>query len=214
MATPRKWSNVAVAMESARAAAKVITAITKASTGVVSSTAHGYSNGDYVLLVVQGMFQLTGRVFRVAGQTTDTFQLEGEDTTAYETFVSGNAYKLTFGTSIATMTTISSSGGEISPIDVTTIHDLSAQEIDGLASALSYSFENIWDVSDAGLLAMNAAYKAQAEKAFRFTFGTGGQIMVFHGSCGATLAPGGAAQGLVTTAATIRARGTPTYYAS
>lgn len=214
MATPRKWSNVAVAMESARAAAKAIQTISKANPGVVGSTAHGYTNGDFVLLIVQGMFQVTGRVFRVAGQTTDSYQLEGEDTTDYETFSSGNAYKLTFGTSIATMTTVSASGGDIAPIDVTTIHDLSAQEIDGLAAALSYSFDNIWDVSDVGLRAMNAAYKAQAEKAFRFTFGTGGQIMLFNGSCGATLAPGGSAQGLVTTAATIRARGTPTYYAS
>lgn len=214
MATPRKWSKVAVAMESARAAAKAITAISKANPGVCTSTAHGYTNGDYIFLDAQGMTEVHLRVFRVAGVTSDTFQLEGEDTTLYADFSSGNAYKLTFGVSITTMTTVSSSGGEISPIPTTTIHDETQTEMDGVASALSYSFDNIWDVSDAGLKAMNAAYKSQSQKAFRFTFGTGGQIMAFAGSCGATIAPGGQAQGLVTTPSTIRVRGTPTYYAS
>jgi hypothetical protein len=46
------WSNVGIAIQSALAAAKTITAITKANPGVASSTTHGYSNGDYVLLTI------------------------------------------------------------------------------------------------------------------------------------------------------------------
>ena len=65
MAIITKWSNVAVSVQSAIAATKTITAITKASPGVVSSTAHGYSNGDYVLLTISGMYQLNYRVMRV-----------------------------------------------------------------------------------------------------------------------------------------------------
>ena len=214
MATPKKWSNVAVAMESARAAAKSITGISKASPGVVSSTAHGYTNGDYVLLVVQGMYQVNGRVFRVAGSATDSFSLEGENTTNYDTFTSGNAYKITFGTSIGTITSVSQSGGDFDFIDTTTIHGNQRSQIPGAASPLSYTFDNIWDPSDAGLLALKAAYDAQTDKCFRFTFGTGGSIAAFNGFCGASLAPGGSAQGLVTTSTTITAFGSPTYYAS
>jgi hypothetical protein len=87
MATARKWSNVAIAMQSALAAAKTITAITKANPGVATSPAHGYSAGTYLLLTVAGMFQLDQRVVRVASPATDTFQLEGIDTTNFDTFV-------------------------------------------------------------------------------------------------------------------------------
>ena len=84
----------------------------------------------------------------------------------------------------------------------------------GLPNPSSFSFDNIWDVSDAGLKAMKAAGDAQAKRAFKFTFGTGGQIMVFTGYVGATLLPAGQAQGLVTTQSVITMNGSPTYYAS
>lgn len=214
MATARKWSNIQIAMQSALAAAKTITGITKASTGVVTSAAHGYSNGDYVFLSIQGMHQLNDRVARVASVATDTFQLEGIDTTLFDTFTSGTAEKITFGTSISTATSVSSSGGGFDMIDITTIHDNSKKEMPGLPAASTFSFDNIWDVADAGLLAMKTASDAQAKRAFKFTFGSGGQIMVFAGYVGATLLPAGNAQDKVTTSTTITMQGSPSYYAS
>lgn len=214
MTTARKWSNVAVAVQSALAAAKTITAITKASPGVVSSTAHGYSNGDYVLLSVQGMFQVNNKVARVAGVTTDTFQLESVDTTDFDTFGSGTAQKITFGTSVTSATSLTASGGDFDFIDTTVIHDNAKTQIPGLPNPLAYSFENIWDISDAGQIAMKAASDAQDMRAFKFTFGTGGPIMVFAGYVGFSGAPTGQAQQLITTPAVITAYGTPSYYAS
>ena len=111
MATTTKWSNVAVAMQSALAAADTITGITKASPGVVTSASHGLANGDYVFLSVQGMHQLNDRVVRVANVAANTFELEGVDTTLFDTFSSGTAELITFGTSITTAASISSSGG-------------------------------------------------------------------------------------------------------
>ena len=214
MTTARKWSNVAVAIQSALAAAKTITAITKASPGVVSSTAHGYSNGDYVLLSVQGMFQVNNKVARVAGVTTDTFQLESVDTTDFDTFGSGTAQKITFGTSVTSATSLTASGGDFDFIDTTVIHDNAKTQMPGLPNPLAYSFENIWDISDAGQIAMKAASDAQDMRAFKFTFGTGGPIMVFAGYVGFSGAPTGQAQQLITTPAVITAYGTPSYYAS
>jgi hypothetical protein len=214
MATPRKWSNVAIAMQSALAAAKTITAVTKANPGVASSTAHGYSNGDFVVLAIQGMHQLNDRVCRVAGVTADTFQLEGIDTTLFDTFASGTAEKITFGTSVTTATTISSSNASFDMIDTTTIHGNAKTQMPGLPNAATYTMDNIWDVSDAGLLAMKSASDAQAKRAFKFTFGTGGQIGVFLGYVGANLLPGGQAQQLVTTQTVITMNGSPSYYAS
>ncbi len=67
MTTITKWSDVAIAVQSALAAADTISAITKANPGVASSTAHGMLDGAYAKLTISGMHQLDGRVVRVAG---------------------------------------------------------------------------------------------------------------------------------------------------
>jgi Phage tail tube protein, TTP len=214
MATVRKWANVAVVFQSALAAADTITGITKANPGVATATTHGFVNGDFVLLTVQGMYQVDGKVVRVANKTTDTFELEGINTTSYETFSSGTAELITFGNSITTATSMSASGGDFDFIDTTTIHMNRKTQIPGLSNPETYTFDNLWDIADAGQVAMKAASDAQAQRAFKFTFGTGGPIMVFTGYVGFTGAPGGNAQDKVTSSASITAFGTPTYYSS
>lgn len=213
MSSAKKWSNVAVAMESALGADITITAISKAAEGVVTAS-NSLANGDFVKLTVQGMFQLNGRVARVKTVSGTGFTLEGVDTTLFDTFTSGTANKITFGTSITTATTLTASGGDYDFIDTTTIHIANKTQVPGVASAASYTFDNIWDVTDAGLLAMKLAGDAQAQRAFKFTFGTGGQIMVFAGYVAANLLPRGSAQQLVTTPSVITMFGSPTYYAS
>ena len=69
---------------------KNITAITKANPAVVTSASHGFSNGDHVWInSVGGMTRLNGRRFVVANQTTNTFELTGENSTSYDTYTSG-----------------------------------------------------------------------------------------------------------------------------
>lgn len=210
----KKWANVGVAMQSALAATKTITAITKASPAVVTSTAHGYANGNYVLLSIQGMSQLDNKVVRVANQTANTFEAEGVDSTLFDTFSTGTAALITFGTTITSATSMSATGGDFDFIDTTTIHSNVKTQIPGLANPITYTFDNLWDVSDAAQLAMKSATDSQAQRAFRFTFGTGGPIMLFSGYVGFTGAPTGNAQDKVTSPAVITAFGTPTYYAS
>lgn len=209
------WKNVSVAVQSAIAATKTITAITKASPAVCSATANGYSNGDYVLVLAQGMHQVNGRVFRVTSAATDTFALEGCDSTLFDTFSSGTAQKLTFGTSVTTALDWSSTGGGFNMIDTTTIHAGQKSEIPGLPNSMSFSFNSIWDPSDAGLVALKTASDSQAQRAVKLTFGTGGAIVVFNGYVGCSMAPGGSAQDKVTTPVTISSTGaTPTAYSS
>jgi hypothetical protein len=214
MATVTKWSNVAVAMQSALAAADTISAITKANPGVATATAHGFSNGDYVYLTINGMHQLNERVVRVANVAANTFELEGVDTTLFDTFTSGTAEAITFGTSITTATTVSNDGGGFDFIDTTTIHVNARTQTPGLSNAITYSMDHIWDPADAGQIAMKSASDAQARRAFKFTFGTGGKIMVFAGYVGFNGAPGGSAQDKITTPSVVTSNGKPTYYAS
>ena len=74
---------------------KTITGITKANPGVVTSTAHGFSNGDTVVISgVVGMTQVNGKRFKVANVATNTFELQDIDgnnvnTSSYTTYSSG-----------------------------------------------------------------------------------------------------------------------------
>ncbi|UOA08327.1 phage tail tube protein [Methylobacter sp. S3L5C] len=216
----KKMSNVAVAMQSALGISKSITVISKAAPGIVTCT-HDFVNGDYVVLAVQGMSQLQGRVFRVVAiATTVSFQLEdvgtgvGISTLLFDTFTSGSAQKITFGTSITTMAEVTLTGGEFSKLDTTTIHTSLKSEIPGSASPISMDVKHLWDVADAGQLALKAASDSQILTAFKFTFGVGGTVMVFTGYVGHTGVPAGAAQEVLKTSSNISAAGLPTYYAS
>ncbi|MBP8788619.1 MAG: hypothetical protein KBH41_14335 [Azonexus sp.] len=214
MAIITKWSNVAVSVQSAIAATVSLSAITKASPGVVTTgSAHGYTNGDYVLMTVSGMYQLNYRVFRISAASGSTFTLEGEDTTNYSTFVSGTSQKLTFGTTLATLTNINASGGDFSFIDTTTIHDSIKTQVPGLPNPSTYSFESFWDPSDAGLIALKSASDAQAQRATLFSFANG-QKFVFNGYVGCSLSPTGSAQDLIKTNVVFTALGGPKSYAS
>lgn len=73
-----------------------ISGVTQASPGVVTATAHGYSDDDEVYIAaVAGMTELNGRMFIVDNATTDTFTLvdkysgEAVDTSAYAAYSSG-----------------------------------------------------------------------------------------------------------------------------
>lgn len=214
MAVITKWSNVAVSVQSAIAAAVAISGITKASPGVVTTgSAHGFSNGDYVLMTINGMYQLNYRVFRISAASGSVFTLEGEDTTNYGTFVSGSVQKLTLGTSLATLTNVNASGGDFDFIQTTTIHDSIKTQIPGLPNPSTYSFESFWDPSDAGLIALKSASDSQAQRAILFSFANG-QKFVFNGYVGCSLSPTGSAQDLIKTSVVFTALGGPKAYAS
>ncbi len=74
---------------------KTITGITQANPGVVTATAHGFTNGQLVYISgVGGMTQVNNLVFTVAGATSNTFQLSGVNTTSYTAYTSGGTAAL------------------------------------------------------------------------------------------------------------------------
>lgn len=213
MANAILWTNVQVSIQSAIAAADTITGITKANPGVVTATGHGWANGDYVYYNVEGMYQLDERIVRVDNVTANTAELEGLDTTNFETFSSGAGQVVTFGTSVTTAVGISGSGGDFEFADVTTIHDAARKQIPSFSSALTFTFDMIFDPADAALAALKAASDLKAKRAMKITWSTGA-IMVLNGYVGASLTPTGSAGELVKTSVVFTAFGSPTYYAS
>lgn len=218
MATVNVWSGVAVAMQSALGADKTITAVALGATATITAT-HDFSAGDYVVFDVVGTYQLNNKVYRVESvSTTVSFVIEDTDGTSVDTtdwtaFTSGTCNKVTFGTSISTMTDLNVSGGEADSIDTTTVHDNEKSEIPGAKNPISMSFGNLWDPSDPGLIALKAADDAATKRAFKITFKTG-VIAVFNGYVSYSGAPTGSAQDKVVSPGTIKIAKTPTYYAS
>lgn len=96
-------------------AAKTITAITNANPGAVTSTAHGYANGD-IALIGSGWSALNDAPVRVAGQTTNAWNLEGIDTTSTTRFPAGagagTSRKVLTWAALSQVLDPSTSGGE------------------------------------------------------------------------------------------------------
>jgi hypothetical protein len=77
----------------------VISGITQANPAVVSATAHGFSNGDKVIITeVVGMTEvnfdgLLANVYTVASATTNTFALSGVNSSGYTAYSSGGVVR-------------------------------------------------------------------------------------------------------------------------
>lgn len=218
MATKNLWSGVTIAVQSALATAVTVGAggITKANPAVMTYTGTDPSNADYLYLSsFLGMTQLDERVVRGANVNTaaDTIELEGVDSTLFDTMVSGNAQVITFGTTLNIVTGMAGSGGEFEFIDATLISDTVRSRIPGVASPISLDLTCIWDPSDTGLLALKTASDSKAKRAIRVSF-AGGAKFLFVGYIGCTILPQGNAQELVTTRVQIEGQGRATAYST
>lgn len=216
MANPIFWTNIGIDVQTALASAVSVTAISKASVGVVTYTGAVHpANGDYFNLTSQGMHQVNDRIFRVANVNTvaKTFELEGEDTTTYDTFLGGSYQIITFGASFSSVQTIQPSGGEYEEADITTVHDTVRKSVPTIAQPFNLAMTNYFDLTDPGFAECNKAYKSKTKRAFRLRFGVGAKILL-TGYVGAAGVPTGQAQGVVQTPVSIKAQNLPTVYAT
>lgn len=206
--TIRTNSGLKLYMESAIAAAKTISAITKAAPGVFTSAAHGYANGDVILLELQGMVEIHGYLAKVVSVATDTFQVAGIDgttgidTTLFSAFSAGTAKKVTLGTTITGVQDFSFGGGEIKTTDTTTVNDVVDTQIVVGATAQACDMTMQWDPSAAAQVAMLNAFKTRANKGFKCVWPDGANVL-WYGTVGYTGAPGGGKQGVTTSPAKI-----------
>lgn len=95
-------------------AALTVSAATNANPPVLTSTAHGLTNGDYVEFT-SGWSRATNRIFRVSASTTNAFSLEGLDASSTSAFPAGSGTgsvrKITGWTQLQQILTTASEGG-------------------------------------------------------------------------------------------------------
>ena len=87
---------------------KPITAITRATPGVVTAPAHGFANGDIICINgISGMTEANNNVYKVANKTTNTFQLNtaagaSVNTSGFTAYTNGgNIFHATDGSAFA-----------------------------------------------------------------------------------------------------------------
>jgi hypothetical protein len=89
--------------------------ISNANPGVVTATANGFTNGD-IVLQSSGWQDLEQRPVRVAAAATNTYSLEGFDTTSTTIYPAGagagTATKVSAWTALSQITDTQTSGGE------------------------------------------------------------------------------------------------------
>ena len=210
-------SGLVLSMESVRATGVAVTGATVAAPGVFTSTAHGYSNGDIILVESTGMLQLNERLFVIVNKADNTFQLKdtqtgstGVSTIGYGILSTMTCYKLTLGTTLNGVQDFSATGGEIKFLPTTTVSDTVDTQIINGATAMAYNLQMQWDPSDAAQILMLGAFERREEKGFRITW-PNGRYALFYGSIGYSGMPGGGNQGVTTASAAVAMSGIPTY---
>jgi hypothetical protein len=196
--------------------AKTVTAITNASPGVASSTAHGFVNGDFVSMV-SGWSNLNNRVVRVAGSVTNAFNLDGYDTTSTALYPAGTGTGT--ATAVATWTQIqqimgfSTSGGDQQFTNYSFLEQNFESQIPTIFSAQSMTLDIADDPSLPGYIAIKAASDARAIRALRILM-PDGSFILYQGYVSLNETPSVTKGQIMQVKATFSLQSRPVRYAS
>jgi len=160
-------------IETGTGGAKTITAMTLSNPTILTSAAHGLSNGDVVALANfagADAATLNGKSAVVRNVTTDTFAVDIDTTgkTITDNTDAATATPVAL-TEIAEVKTFSGLDGAASEIDVTHLGSTAKEYILGLVDEGGFTFEMNRVPSDAGQAALLASRNAGTVKSYKLT---------------------------------------------
>lgn len=169
-----------VFIASALAAAKNITVLTNANPAVATSNAHGLANGDFIVLE-SGWGELDGRVFKVTSADTNSFRLDGINTTDTKRYPAGAGIgrfrKINTWTEIRQISNIQMQGGEQQYGQFSYLDENFERQIPTLRSARSMTATIGDDPSLAGYKAAKTASDSRELTPLRIDLPTGSQLL-------------------------------------
>lgn len=170
-----KGRGVRVEIAATYSGAKTVTAVTLANPGVATSTSHGLANDTVgYWTVTSGMPQLNSQATRVKNQATNTFELQGLDTTNFSAFVGGTFTPVATWHTLSEATSYSIGGGASEKLDVTTLLDTTRQEEIGLLPVQNVTMNVIaQDTPSAAMLLLESAVQTQSRVTVRITLANG-----------------------------------------
>lgn len=173
------------------ASAKTITALTNASPAVASSTSHGYTDGDEIILT-SGWEDATDTVYKVDQLTADTFSVLGlnaTDTDFYSTGTgTGTAQKVSSWTEIPQVLTIATSGGDARFTTISPIARRNSINIPTGFNATSITLTLGHDPSNAAYVTMLDISRTLSKVAFKMVL-SGGAVTYGYGYMSVSEAP-------------------------
>lgn len=210
----RFWSNVDIDIQTVLGTPQTVSGITLANPGVATYVGTDPANNSIFIFDVVGMTEVDSRAFAVknvngAGNTMEF----GESTASYHAFVSGTFTPVTLGASMATVQSVTASGGEPEFADITTIHDQIRRRVPTVVSPFEMAFECIWDPADAAHVELGVASRSITTRVIKVTF-SDGSFMVGNAYISCANVPTGTAQDAVKTSVTFSFDGLPTVYSA
>lgn len=176
-------NGVLLALATAYGAPVAFTAISNANPAVITSTAHGFANGD-ILEVTSGWARLNNRLIRVSGAAANTFNVENIDTSNTTLFPAGSGTgtvrKITTFTQIAQILDLSSSGGDMQFVTYSFLEQDYETQLPTQASPQQLSITIADDSTLAGYQAMKTAATTRSITGLRATLPNGG-ILYYNG---------------------------------
>lgn len=203
-----------VFIASAYAAEKAVTAITNAKSPVVTATAHGFANGDFVE-VTSGWGALNGRVMKISGVNTDSFKLEGIDTSDTDKYPAGagvgSVRKISAWTQVTQILSFETSGGEQQFSTYSYLEEDFERQLPSIISAQSITIGIADDPALPGYKATKAASDARANTGLRLNLRTG-SVIVYNSVVSLNETPAITKGQVMQVRATFALQGRPTRY--
>ncbi|KQW97137.1 hypothetical protein ASC94_10120 [Massilia sp. Root418] len=161
-------------------AVKPVTIVTNATEAVVTAVAHGYANGD-IVEITSGWGRINRRNFRIKSSTTDSFVLEGQDTTNTTFFPAGTGIgsvrKVTTFTQITQVMNPASSGGDPKTVNFKYVESDSEYSINDGFAATGYTMNLDADaIGTAGYTALKSLTEVQTDTCLKMLSRSGATL--------------------------------------
>lgn len=149
--------------------AKNVTGLALGFPTIVSSTGHGFANGDVVTFAsLVGNTTLNGNTYVVKNVTTNTFSVEA-DTTGGSSWTSGGTATPATWTQIENLKSFSGFDGSASELDTSNMDSLAKEFKLGLVDNGNFTIEVDINRSALGQTALRSARESSALKTFKLT---------------------------------------------
>lgn len=209
-------NGVTLALATTYGTAKTVTALTNYDPAQATSNAHGLSDGD-IIEVTSGWAKLNQRVVRLDNPATNTFDLEGIDTSSTTSYPAGtgtgSVRKITAFTQITQVLDVTTAGGEMQFTTYSFLEQDFETQLPTQSSPQTITINVADDPTLNGYVALKEAAEARDIRCLKVTF-PNGAILLYNGYVSFNETPSMTKNEVMAVTATFSLLSRPVRYAS
>lgn len=192
-----------------------VSALSNADPAVATANSHGLSDGD-IVEVTSGWSRLTNKIVRVDAQDSNSFQLEGIDTTNTTIYPAGSGVgsvrEITGWTQLQQILGVNTAGGEQQFLDYQFLEDDAQKRIPTFKSPITLTLNIGDDPELAGYLLAEEANDDRLVRALRCTLPSGA-LLFYNGFVSVNKTPSMNVNELMQVPITVALQAEPVRYA-